>query len=73
MKQHKERIYLNKSILLRRLHKNQKRSERNLLDNFKDIDENLTNQTYDPKNKYSIPYLWGSTALCYNAKYVKKN
>ena len=25
------------------------------IDNFKDIDENLTNQSYDPKNKYSIP------------------
>lgn len=42
------------------------------IDNFKDIDENLTNQSFDPKNKYSIPYLWGSTALCYNAKYVKE-
>ena len=41
------------------------------IDNFKHIDENLTNKAFDPGNKYSIPYLWGSTALCYNAKYVK--
>jgi spermidine/putrescine transport system substrate-binding protein len=42
------------------------------INNFKDIDESLTNKPFDPQNKYSIPYLWGSTALCYNTKYVKE-
>ena len=41
--------------------------------NFKDIDKSLVNQPFDLDNKYSIPYFWGSTALCYNDKYVKEN
>ncbi len=47
--------------------------DRSKIDNFKDINENLIDQSFDPKNKYSIPYLWGSTALCYNDKYIKEN
>ncbi len=42
------------------------------INNFNDIDDALINKPFDPENKYSIPYLWGSTALCYNAKYVKE-
>jgi spermidine/putrescine transport system substrate-binding protein len=47
--------------------------DRSKIDNFKDINENLIDQSFDPKNKYSVPYLWGSTALCYNDKYIKEN
>lgn len=43
------------------------------IDNFKDIDESLINQSFDLGNKYSVPYFWGSTALCYNTKYVKED
>ncbi len=39
--------------------------------NFRNLDDSLLNKAFDPENKYSIPYLWGNTALCYNAKYVK--
>ncbi len=41
------------------------------LPNLKNIDPSFLNQVFDPNNQYSIPYLWGSTGLCYNSKYVK--
>jgi spermidine/putrescine-binding protein len=34
--------------------------------NFGNVDTRYTNQYYDPGNKYSIPYQWGTTALVYN-------
>jgi spermidine/putrescine transport system substrate-binding protein len=46
--------------------------DKSKISNFKNIDERFINQSFDPGNKYSIPYLWGSTAICYNAKYVKE-
>ena len=36
------------------------------LKNFKNLEPSLLNQAYDPDNKYSIPYLWGSTAIAVN-------
>lgn len=38
------------------------------LKNFKNLDEKLLYKPFDPKNEYSIPYLWGSTGISYNAK-----
>ncbi len=35
----------------------------NVLDTYKD-------QAYDPDNKYSVPYTWGTVGIIYNAKYV---
>ena len=46
--------------------------DKSKIDNFKNIDETLINKSFDPENKYSVPYLWGSTAICYNAKYIKE-
>lgn len=40
------------------------------LPNMKNLDTSLMNKPYDPGNKYSVPYLWGSTALIVNTKYV---
>ena len=34
--------------------------------NFINLDTRFTNQYYDPGNKYSIPYQWGTTALAYD-------
>lgn len=34
--------------------------------NFANLDTRFTNQYYDPGNKYSIPYQWGTTALVYD-------
>jgi len=33
--------------------------------NFANVDPRFTNQYYDPGNKFSVPYQWGTTALAY--------
>ena len=38
------------------------------LKNFANLDKKLLYKTFDPKNEYSIPYLWGSTGISYNSK-----
>ena len=38
--------------------------------NYQYIDENFKNTAYDPENKYSVPYTWGTVGLLYNTKYV---
>ncbi len=36
------------------------------LPNFKHINERFVNPEYDPENKYSVPYTWGTVGLIYN-------
>ncbi|MBQ5749115.1 MAG: spermidine/putrescine ABC transporter substrate-binding protein, partial [Oscillospiraceae bacterium] len=38
--------------------------------NYANIDEAFKNQAYDPENKYSVPYTWGTVGLIYNKDYV---
>ncbi len=38
--------------------------------NYQYIDENFKNTSYDPENKYSVPYTWGTVGILYNTKYV---
>ncbi len=38
--------------------------------NYKYIDEDFKNTAYDPENKYSVPYTWGTVGILYNTKYV---
>ena len=38
--------------------------------NYQYIDENFRNTAYDPENKYSVPYTWGTVGVLYNTKYV---
>jgi len=38
--------------------------------NYQYIDEDFKNTAYDPENKYSVPYTWGTVGLLYNTKYV---
>ena len=38
--------------------------------NYQHIDENFRNTAYDPENKYSVPYTWGTVGILYNTKYV---
>ena len=38
--------------------------------NFKNIGQRFKNTTYDPENKYSVAYLWGTTGIAYNTKYI---
>ena len=40
------------------------------LKNFKNLDPNLLNKPFDPDNQYSIPYLWGSTAIGINTEVI---
>ena len=35
------------------------------------IHEDFLNQSFDPKNKYSIPYFWGTLGIVYNDKFAK--
>ena len=38
--------------------------------NYQYIDEEYRNLAYDPENKYSVPYTWGTVGIFYNKKYV---
>ena len=38
--------------------------------NYRFIDEDFRNTDYDPENKYSVPYTWGTVGLLYNTKFV---
>ena len=38
--------------------------------NYEYIDEAFRNTTYDPENKYSVPYTWGTVGIIYNTKFV---
>jgi spermidine/putrescine transport system substrate-binding protein len=43
-----------------------------LLDNMKHLDSRLMNRPYDSGNRYSIPYLWGTTGLGVNRSLLKE-
>ena len=38
--------------------------------NFSYVDEQFKNPAFDPENKYSVPYTWGTLGILYNTKYV---
>ena len=38
--------------------------------NYQYVDEEFKNTAYDPENKYSVPYTWGTVGILYNTKYV---
>ncbi len=44
----------------------------NNLPNFKNIGEQFKNLPYDPENKYSIPYFWGTMGIIYNTQLVEE-
>lgn len=39
--------------------------------NYANIDEAFKNTDYDPDNRYSVPYTWGTVGLIYNTKFVE--
>lgn len=41
------------------------------LPNFKDLDEKLVNKPFDPKNRFSVPYDWGTTGIAVNRSLYK--
>ncbi len=44
--------------------------DKSQIPNFANLDPRFTNKDYDPGNKYSIPYQWGTTALAYDTTAV---
>ena len=44
--------------------------DKSKLSNFKNLDTSFTNTKVDPENKYSVPYMWGSTGLAINGDVV---
>ncbi len=44
----------------------------NNVPNYKYIDDKFKNLAFDPKNEYSIPYMWGTFGIIYNSKMVKE-
>ncbi len=44
--------------------------DKSRLSNFGNLNPRLLNQSYDPGNNYSIPYLWGTTGIAINTDQV---
>ena len=42
----------------------------NNIPNYQYIDDSFKNTSYDPENKYSVPYTWGTVGIIYNTKMV---
>lgn len=40
--------------------------------NFTNLDPKLLYKSFDPKNDYSVPYLWGTTGMSYNSSLLPK-
>ncbi|MBQ7330471.1 MAG: extracellular solute-binding protein [Oscillospiraceae bacterium] len=40
--------------------------------NFSKVDEQFRNPAFDPENKYTVPYTWGTVGILYNSKYVSE-
>lgn len=45
--------------------------DKSLLPNLKNIDSYFLDLAFDPNNKYSIPYFWGTVGIVYNPTIVK--
>ncbi|MTD41613.1 extracellular solute-binding protein [Erwinia sp. CPCC 100877] len=43
------------------------------LTGLNNIDERFLNLDFDPQNKYSIPYFWGTLGIIYNDKFIDEN
>ena len=44
--------------------------DKSKLSNFSNLDTSFTNTKVDPDNKYSVPYMWGSTGLAINGDVI---
>lgn len=45
----------------------------NNIPNYKNIDEKYKSKSYDPSNKYSIPYMWGTIGIIYDKQKIKES
>lgn len=46
--------------------------EMSKIPNFKNIGKEYQNMEYDPEQKYSVPYFWGTVGILYNKNMVKE-
>lgn len=46
--------------------------DKSKLPNYKNLDKKLLSRPFDPNNDYSIPYVWGSTGISYNANLISE-
>ncbi len=42
------------------------------IDQISKVDETFLNLDYDPENKYSVPYMWGTVGIIYNKEMVSR-
>ncbi len=56
-------IHIGQGLLLPLNHEN--------IPDLKNVTPRFLDTSFDPGNKYSVPYLWGMTALGHNTKYTK--
>ncbi len=58
--------------MIERMIKNDLLAELDLskIPNYANIIENLKNPSYDPGNKHSVPYMWGTLGILYNTEMV---
>ena len=42
------------------------------INNYRFIDERFKNLEFDPENKYSVPYTWGTVGIMFNKKFINK-
>lgn len=47
--------------------------DKSRLSHFNDLDPNLLHKPFDPNNDYSIPYIWGATAIGINTDAIDAN
>ncbi len=47
--------------------------DKNQLSHFADLDPNFLNKSFDPENRYSIPYIWGATGIGINTDMLDKS
>ncbi|MDW7660104.1 MAG: spermidine/putrescine ABC transporter substrate-binding protein [Bacillota bacterium] len=40
--------------------------------NFKNIDDDFKNLSFDPDNAYSVPYFWGTVGIIYNTELIEE-
>ncbi|WPY00924.1 Putative PotD-like ABC transporter substrate-binding protein [Candidatus Trichorickettsia mobilis] len=47
--------------------------DKSKIPSFKNIDPDALNQSFDPNNEYSIPFMFSYTGILYNTAYIKDN
>ena len=47
--------------------------DHNMLPSLANVPESFQQAEYDPGNKWSVPVMWGTTAMAYNTKYIKED